>query len=205
MTQIARYLTHPQVAIDPHVPVPDWGLSEIGRARIERLAAAKPWAETTKIVSSAERKAVETAEILQAAWGGTLQIRDAQHENDRSATGFLPPDKFEAAADAFFATPTRSFRGWETAEAAQKRITTEVAACLSDHSQGDILFVGHGAVGTLLYCALSGQAIDRRYDQPGGGGNVIAFTLPQRQVQHHWRPLESWLTKPDLAIGGRPA
>ena len=30
---IVRYLTHPQVQIDPDVPVPQWGLSPVGRAR----------------------------------------------------------------------------------------------------------------------------------------------------------------------------
>lgn len=27
---IVRYLTHPQVQIDPDVPVPQWGLSSVG-------------------------------------------------------------------------------------------------------------------------------------------------------------------------------
>ena len=32
---IARYLSHPQVRIDPAVPVPRWSLSERGRARAQ--------------------------------------------------------------------------------------------------------------------------------------------------------------------------
>lgn len=55
------YITHPQVTIDPAVPVPQWGLSAIGAARA-REAAAKPWMRMIRrIVSSAETKAVETA------------------------------------------------------------------------------------------------------------------------------------------------
>ncbi|MGY4292614.1 hypothetical protein ACVWXN_000709 [Bradyrhizobium sp. i1.4.4] len=53
---IVRYLTHPQVQIDPAVPVPQWGLSSVGRARAEALANAGWLASTTQIVSSAERK-----------------------------------------------------------------------------------------------------------------------------------------------------
>lgn len=30
---VAYYLSHPQVQIDPAVPVPEWGLSDAGRAR----------------------------------------------------------------------------------------------------------------------------------------------------------------------------
>ncbi|MCS3495855.1 hypothetical protein M2189_005186 [Bradyrhizobium japonicum] len=37
---IIRYLTHPQVQIDPTVPVPQWGLSPLGRTRTEALANA---------------------------------------------------------------------------------------------------------------------------------------------------------------------
>ncbi|WP_256467566.1 MULTISPECIES: hypothetical protein [unclassified Bradyrhizobium] len=37
---IVRYLTHPQVQIDPAVPVPQWSLSPIGRTRTGGLANA---------------------------------------------------------------------------------------------------------------------------------------------------------------------
>jgi len=47
-------------------------------------------------------------------------------ENDRSATGYLEPQEFETTANAFFAYPERSIRGWETAQAAQTRIVEAV-------------------------------------------------------------------------------
>lgn len=40
MTNVIRYLTHPQVSIDPSIPVPCWGLSEVGKARTEALTVA---------------------------------------------------------------------------------------------------------------------------------------------------------------------
>jgi hypothetical protein len=61
---VVRYLTHPQVQIDPAVPVPQWGLSPVGRARTEAVASDTWLANTTQIVSSGERKAIETAEII---------------------------------------------------------------------------------------------------------------------------------------------
>src|ERR1700754_3848367 len=93
-TDIVRYLTHPQVQIDPDVPVPQWGLSPVGRARTEALVNAGWLAGTTQIVSSAERKAIETAEIIAGQLGIMIEIREAMHENDRSATGFLKPVEF---------------------------------------------------------------------------------------------------------------
>ncbi|MBW7970341.1 histidine phosphatase family protein [Bradyrhizobium sp. BR 10289] len=189
-TDIVRYLTHPQVQIDPAVPVPQWGLSPVGRARTEAVARAGWLAGTTQIISSGERKAIETAEIIARPPGIMIEIREAMHENDRSATGFLKPTEFEQVADQFFAQPDISVRGWERAADAQARIVREAEAVLSRNRPGDVLFVGHGAVGTLLFCRVAGHPIDRRHDQPAGGGHVFAFTRETRQILHGWRRLE---------------
>ena len=92
-------------------------------------------------------------------------------ENDRSATGFLVPDEFQAVADQFFSQPDISVRGWERAVDAQARIVREVEHVLGRDEQGDVLFIGHGGVGTLLYCYYSGVAIDRSYDQPAAAAS----------------------------------
>ncbi|NLS18360.1 histidine phosphatase family protein [Rhizobium sp. P40RR-XXII] len=190
----ALYITHPQVRIDPAVPVPEWGLSEIGAERA-RLAASRPWArELGLIVSSGERKAIETAEALATASGAPIEIIEAMHENDRSATGFLAPPEFEKAADWFFAHPHESFKGWERAIDAQARIVSHVDAVLARHDpQVPIAFVGHGGVGTLLKCHLEGKPIARQGDQPPGGGNLFCFDLAKRAVSCDWTPMEDWM------------
>lgn len=189
----ALYITHPQVRIDPHIPVPQWGLSDIGVSRA-RAASALPWVRRLRrIVSSAEIKAMETAAILAEAAGIDYETVDAMHENDRSATGFLSPSEFEKAADWFFAHPTESFRGWEKAIDAQRRIVRAVEAALAGHDPArPIAFVGHGGVGTLLKCRLAGVRISRSKDQPGGGGNLFAFSLADRRVTCDWTAMENW-------------
>ncbi|WP_299406503.1 histidine phosphatase family protein [uncultured Roseobacter sp.] len=194
---VARYLSHPQVQIDPQKEIQLWSLNDIGTARVARLAQSNALATTRRIVTSAEVKAVETARLLADALGCALEVRERMHENDRSATGFLPPQEFEQVADQFFAEPETSVRGWETARAAQSRIVFEVRACLRDHGEGDVLFVGHGGVGTLLYCHLAGLAIDRAHDQgPGGGGCYFAFPTEMGPPAHPWRPMEQLSTSP---------
>src|SRR5215471_14172605 len=64
MSGIARYLTHPQVRMDPTVHVQLWSLNSVGRARTEATANRAWLSETRQIISSGERKAVETAEII---------------------------------------------------------------------------------------------------------------------------------------------
>ncbi|HXL31990.1 MAG TPA: histidine phosphatase family protein [Bradyrhizobium sp.] len=185
-----RYLTHPQVKIEPAVPVPSWGLSDVGRIRTEALANAGWLSETTQIISSGERKAIETAAIIAGQLKVTVEVRDAMHENDRSTTGFLAPDEFETVADQFFAHPLVSIRGWERAIDAQLRIVREVERVLARNRSGDVLFVGHGAVGTLLFCHYSGLAIDRTHDQPAGGGHCFTLVKDGRRVLHPWRRME---------------
>lgn len=187
---IARYLTHPEVTIDPNIPVPEWGLSDVGRARVTALIASNALAGTSHVVSSAERKAVETAAPIASELGASLDVREQMHENDRTATGYLPEMEFEATADAFFAEPYRSVRGWETAADAQARIVHEVESVLKDHEAGDILFVGHGGVGTLLYCHLSGNPISRKLDQFNSGGSLFTFEVRSQKALTHWSPLE---------------
>jgi len=188
---IGYYLTHPQVQIDPAIPVPDWSLSATGRQRMS-AASQKPWLKTLRrIVSSGERKALETAAIIGDAIGVVVERDPRMGENDRSSTGFLPPDQFEAAADQFFAHPARSWSGWETADDAQARIVEAVGQVLLDHLDDQpILFVGHGAVGTLLKCRIADRAISRSHDQPPGGGNLFAFRLHERRLLCDWTPVE---------------
>jgi broad specificity phosphatase PhoE len=237
---ILRFVTHPQVRISADVPIPRWGLSDIGRARAEALTK-QPWlAETTRLISSGETKALETAAIVAAAIGQTIEVREQLHENDRSATGFVPSDRFEVLADAFFAHPAKSVEGWETAHAAQQRIvhaTADLRTCDTHNThkpnthkpnththdthkhdthkpnthkpnththdtqsnaqtnEGDILIIGHGAVGTLLLCHLLRIPITRIEDQVGGeaapgGGNYWSYDCATQTILHRWRPID---------------
>ena len=187
---ILYYVTHPQVQIDAAIPVPEWGLSDIGRARAIAMLH-QPWVDSIRrIVSSGERKALETAEILATHLHLAVEVRQRMHENDRSATGFLPPLEFEAVADQFFAKPDSSIRGWERAIDAQNRTVSEVSAVLAGDEAGDIALVGHGGVGTLLLLSLSRRGISREADQPAGGGNYFAYDIDARRVIHGWQPIE---------------
>ena len=192
MTGLVRYVTHPQVVMDPNVPVPLWGLNDTGQRRARDFARMAGLSQTTQIISSGERKAIETAAPIAAVLGVEVEIREAMHENDRSATGYLPPAEFQRVADDFFAQPEISIRGWERAIDAQARILREVNIVLARALEGDVLFVGHGGVGTLLLCSLMRAEISRVHDQPGGGGgNYFTFTKIDRAIVHEWRTMET--------------
>lgn len=186
---IAYYISHPEVVIDASVPVPLWRLSDVGRARLESVMP-EPWVRSvTRFVASGETKAIETAEILRHANGAAVEVLQQIGENDRSATGFLPPTEFEKTANEFFANPHVSVRGWERAVDAQSRIVAAVMPVLDTPGDDVIAFTGHGGVGTLLYCHLAGVPIDRKHDQ-ARGGSVFAIDRKTKTPLFGWTPLE---------------
>ncbi|WP_372622796.1 histidine phosphatase family protein [Falsiroseomonas sp.] len=193
-TPTVYFVTHPDVLIDPSVPVADWPLSPRGRERMAR-ALALPWVGRVGAVwCSTERKARDGAEILAGHLGLPVQVLTELGENDRSATGYLPKAEFEAVADEFFARPHESVRGWERAVDAQRRIVGAVEKVLdaSAGGKGDVAIVAHGGVGTLLLCHLRGDPIGRTHDQPpNNGGNYFAFDAATRRVHHGWRAIDS--------------
>ncbi len=184
-----HFITHPEVEIDPSVPVPEWRLSAVGVERAARLLH-RPWVRSVRTVfSSAEPKAMEVATMLAAELRLTPIIRADLGENDRSATGYLPKAEFEAMADAFFSRPDESVAGWERAVDAQGRIVRAVDGALSlARNGGDVAIVAHGGVGALLLCHLKQVPISRAEDQPGqGGGNVFSFDSETRRLVLGWR------------------
>jgi broad specificity phosphatase PhoE len=141
------------------------------------------------IWSSTERKAMDGAEIL--AGGRGFRTLAALGENDRSATGYLPRDAFEAMADAFFAQPETSVRGWERAIDAQSRIVAAVAQVAAQTpGDGPVAIVSHGGVGALLLSHLAGTPIARATDQPPGTGGHFFVFAGHRLIQG-WRAIDA--------------
>lgn len=182
------FITHPEVVIDPAVPVPRWHLSDQGIRRMRTFAGSTQTRGLTAVWASNETKAIEAAGILAGRAGLPVGVHPGLHENDRSATGFLPPAEFQSVADRFFASPEDSVRGWERAVDAQARVVAAVDDILARHPGGDLAFVAHGGVGTLLLCHRLGVPISRALDQPFEG-HYWAFDIATRRVQHAWRPI----------------
>jgi broad specificity phosphatase PhoE len=190
------YATHPEVVIDADVPVPQWGLSTTGAFRAARFAASEALTNVGRVISSDETKALDLAHLIATELELDIEVRPDTGETDRSVPGFAPPDEFELQANAWFAHPDESPYGWETATAAQQRIVSalhdlvdhgSVAEGLAEHT--DVVVVGHGGVGTLLYCHLAGFQISRIHDQPHPG-HYFVVDLATMGPLHGWRRFE---------------
>jgi broad specificity phosphatase PhoE len=189
------FLTHPEVVIDPAVPIPQWPLNAVGRARAERFADMLVGRNVTAVYASIEQKAMDGAAIVAGRLGLSYGTDEALGENDRSATGYIAPPEFWEVVKEFFGRPHESIRGWERAIDAQSRIVEAVTRIArEDPTSGDIVIVSHGGVGALLTAHLQKVAIgqESRPSHPGGGCFLVidrdAFAIRQ-----DWRAIEDGL------------
>ena len=193
MSRLVYFITHPDVVIDPTVPVPRWPLSERGVERMRRLLR-RPWiAQLGAIYCSTEQKAIDGAAIVSQASGLPFHRLAALGENDRAATGYLPAAEFQRTADEFFARPHDSVRGWERAVDAQVRIVGAVdGIARSAPGSGPIAVISHGGVGALLLCHLKAVPISRAEEQPGtSGGHYFLCRMPDAVLVHGWKPIDA--------------
>jgi hypothetical protein len=170
------------------------------RAFAASLDAAPP----ASVWASTETKAIEGAGILAARFGLPVRVLEGLGENDRSSTGYLPQDAFQAMADAFFARPDARVRGWESARAAQARMVAAVGEVLAASPPGDVAIVAHGAVGALLRCHLAARPISRAWDQPGAG---YRFAIPRSAFRAApGRPgvATEWVALPPVEVAPPP-
>jgi len=191
MTQYILYLSHPEVKIDAQTPVPEWEISGKGRRRLV-AACARGWpGRGWRIIASPETKAQQTAELFANRFALPLHTHPDMHEVDRSATGYLPHDQHEAMADALFAYPDTGPMGWESANAASTRIAKAFGEVLAEVSD-NLLFVGHGAVGSFLWCALTQTPVTRAADQHRCGSFWAGRYGPSGfSPRHAWQALET--------------
>jgi broad specificity phosphatase PhoE len=172
-----HFLAHPEVSIDPNVPVPNWSLSDVGRGRLEQFCKRTVWLrELTRLVSSTETKAYDGAKILKQHFGLPLHQDAGLNEIDRSSTGYVPKAEHILLSKAAFANPELSIRGWEKVVDAQKRIQGVVAKLVERYPRDNILISSHGAVGVLLLCSLLREPISsRNFMKNAGGGCYFSF------------------------------
>jgi len=140
------------------LPAREWKLSELGRARAERLADLLRQYQPEVIVSSKEPKATETAEIIAGIHQIESRVAEDLHEHDRSNIPFLAHDKFQASVREFFQKPKELVFGKETADQAHARFYGSVHSVLNEHTDKTVVIVTHGTVISLFVSRLTGRS-----------------------------------------------
>lgn len=140
------------------LPASEWRLSDLGRARAERLAEQLKHYQPEVIVSSKETKAKETADIIAGIPRLEIRVAEDLHEHDRSNVPYLAYDEFQASVREFFQKPGEIVFGKETADQAYARFYRSVHAILNEHTNKTVVIVTHGTVISLFVSRLTGRS-----------------------------------------------
>jgi broad specificity phosphatase PhoE len=149
-------IRHSLSAVRPDLPPAKWHLSPEGATRARAFAARVDLRAASRIFTSSEPKAVETARVLAEAWGlPVVEVPDL-HEHERPGNPIVSRERFEAMIGALFARPSEIVFGSESADAARQRVTAAVTGLVERHD-GDIVIVTHGTVMALFIAAYTGR------------------------------------------------
>jgi broad specificity phosphatase PhoE len=165
----------PEIAKDS--PAKDWPLSETGIKRCEILARAIAPYVPEVLISSRERKAQQTAELLAARLGGEFIIAEELHEQEREQAPFLSAVKFQEEIRLLFEKPAELILGSETADQAHHRFEKAIQQTLNNHPQKNIAIIAHGTVISLFVSRLTGLdpfSLWQRLGLPA----VVVLSLP---------------------------
>ena len=141
---------HAPPEIVPEVVSHRWVLSEEGRHRCDWLADEFSARGVTRLYSSLEPKALETAALVAVRMCLPLELRPDLHENDRTGLGFVTRDELDGQIRKFFAQPGQCVIGAETANSVFERFAATIGSILSEEHGQSVAIVTHGTVLSLF-------------------------------------------------------
>jgi broad specificity phosphatase PhoE len=141
---------HSQSRQDRSRPASQWELTDEGRGRCTPLAEQLAGYGVDLVVTSRERKAIETGSLVAARLGVPAELAAGLHEHERARAAFVPAAEFERAVADFFARPDELVFGEETARQACDRFERAARDVLNNSAATNIAIVAHGTVISLF-------------------------------------------------------
>ena len=173
------------------IPASQWRLSEEGFRRAALLPQHLSPYHPTRIISSPETKAQQTAQIIASSLHLTWFIEDGLHEHERpQAAGNTSQAQFENLVADFFAHPNQLVFGSESADQAYMRFSSAIDQLITSYPQETLVIVSHGTVISLFIshkCGLEAFELWRRLGLPF----IIVLSLPGFQLQHITESIQS--------------
>lgn len=158
MTKYLILVKHSAPQVEEDRPANTWKLSGEGQLRAHRLAEQLESFEPEVLVSSAEPKAKETANIVASHLQLDVHILPDLHEHDRSNVPYLSHDVFQISIRDFFQQPDELVFGRETANQTHARFYRTAHSVLNDHRNKTVVIVTHGTVISLFVSRLTGSS-----------------------------------------------
>lgn len=144
-------IRHAHSQQDTTLPANEWRLSGKGRESCKALAERLSAHGLTRLVSSMEPKAIETAQLTARGLGVSAEIAFGLHEHDRSNVGFVPAqERLESMIRDLFAKPDECVFGTESGAQAGARFAAAIAQLEAQYPGETLGVVTHGTVLSLF-------------------------------------------------------
>jgi broad specificity phosphatase PhoE len=142
----------------PHRSEPGQGsdpdLSDEGRAQVARLPDALTRYPITRVVSSPQRRAIDTAQPVAAARGLTVEIEDRFAEYDRELPAYVPIEQIRAENPQEWARMAEGHLPStvdEDAFRARVRAAVDHVAAAAQHEDTVVVFSHGGVINVVLH------------------------------------------------------
>ena len=164
MNNTIYFLRHAETKVDKNMPISAWQLSENGIKQVEELSQTNIFNDIDVIISSAEEKAVQTAQPFVHKLGKEITRIPELNELDRDKGGFLEKDEFDKTVKFCLTNRDKSINNWETANHALERFSKKIEKIDAHNENKKILIVAHGFVLNLYFAQLL-HTLDRVFDR----------------------------------------
>lgn len=149
MLRRLHIVRHGPVVVDQETRATDWLLSPDAEANILDLLSSLDPSRIQRIITSREKKAQQTGQILAKALSIPIETRSGLEEHHRHHNDFLDEAAFKAILADFFARPKERVFGDESAATSLKRFDGAIGQIM-DETSDDELIVSHGRVISLF-------------------------------------------------------
>ena len=148
------FLRHAQVTKDITEHSDKWILSDKGIKFIEEVAATGIFDDVDTIISSLQKKVIQTAYFLADRLDKDIITNPSINEINKGSAIVEDPEEYEKQVEKVLEKPDESISGWETANQASKRFQLGIDRIEKEHSHKKILIVTHGIVLTLYFASI---------------------------------------------------
>ena len=144
---------HGAVIIDREGPATAWQLTRDAAADVISLLDRFDSSNLRRVIASRETKAQQTGRVLAEGLCLPLEVRSGLEEHHRHPDDFVDAAAFQRVITAFFARPTETVFGKESADTAFRRFDTAVRGIMGE-TRDDELIVAHGRVISLFLASM---------------------------------------------------
>ncbi|MHA1516430.1 MAG: histidine phosphatase family protein [Candidatus Heimdallarchaeaceae archaeon] len=137
--------------IDKSQPAEKWVISETGIEEICNVVSSGKFDDVDVIISSSEKKAIQTAFYLSERIEKEINLNPNLKELDRGQEVIKTQEDYETKVWRIFDNPSECSFGWETAEGALGRFKRGISQIENTYSHKKIFIVSHGIILTLFF------------------------------------------------------